>query len=687
MAEVIGHLRNDATKGEQLTLKLLKDNLPKEYSVYVETPIHTKRDIRYPDFIILTNYGFIVLEIKDWINIEKADPSGVTIRTRSNEIHRHPNPVTGARDFAIKLSNELNARQKQNRDSRGKIPWSYAAVLINLPISTITQLQLPWGKDFVWGKHDLSISDLLQKRMRNIFPPDRMRPLTKRELDSVRAIIYPIVEINLHGRLPVILDTEQEKIVAESPKVSTEPTPVQISRGERKKMQSNLFEEFTETVHPEEYPDISKKLSENTSIRLVRGIAGSGKTLVLAQRAKFLSAQYPEWNIAVISFNDGLVSNLEAELRGSNNVKVMTFHKFCTNLLRSTLTKFNATDPDGWVVRHHKNYVGLDNLSVSFLTDEIKWIKDTGITSLDEYLQVERRGRGAQARLTKSLREQVYKLLEGYNEYLQVQKLTDWADVPYLVHEKLENGECQFAPFDAILIDEAQDFAPSWIKTLLSTLTPEGGTIFLADDPTQSIYRYFSWKEKGIPVVGRTKWLNVPYRNTFEIYNLAYEVIRDDAILKKSFSEEGWELENPLDPATMRHGPKPLIVKTKLPQHEMSFLRSNINRLLQKGVSPQNIAVLHRRTRGVKWLEDALRGLDVRIGSFHALKGLEFEAVFLSRLNDTFQNLSDENEISEERRLLYMVITRARQQLTMTYMGILPGEFRALTPFMDMIEY
>jgi hypothetical protein len=42
--------------------------------------------------------------------------------------------------------------------------------------------------------------------------------------------------------------------------------------------------------------------------------------------------------------------------------------------------------------------------------------------------------------------------------------------------------------------------------------------LFLADDPMQSIYRYYSWREKGVPVAGRTRWLRIPYRNTREIY-------------------------------------------------------------------------------------------------------------------------------------------------------------------------
>ena len=46
MAEVIGFLREDATYGEKETLKLLSRNLPKEFTVYVDSPIYRKLDRR-----------------------------------------------------------------------------------------------------------------------------------------------------------------------------------------------------------------------------------------------------------------------------------------------------------------------------------------------------------------------------------------------------------------------------------------------------------------------------------------------------------------------------------------------------------------------------------------------------------------------------------------------------------------
>jgi hypothetical protein len=204
-AEVIGFLREDATYGEKETLRLLKQNLPKEYTIYVESPLYKKREIRYPDFVILTNYGVIVLEVKDWVTIKSANPDGAIIETRKGEDRREPNPVTTAREYAILLSNELN---KKRREAGGfeAIPWSYAAVLVHPRYAVITQLRTAWGEEFVLGHDDLLLPDLLKNRLKMMFPVERMRPLTRVELDLVRATIYPVVEIEVVGRPTFILD-------------------------------------------------------------------------------------------------------------------------------------------------------------------------------------------------------------------------------------------------------------------------------------------------------------------------------------------------------------------------------------------------------------------------------------------------------------------------------------------------
>ena len=60
----------------------------------------------------------------------------------------------------------------------------------------------------------------------------------------------------------------------------------------------------------------------------------------------------------------------------------------------------------------------------------------------------------------------------------------------------------------------------------------------------------------------------------------------------------------------------------------------------------------------------------VTLASLHSAKGLEWEAVFLAGLNEGLMPISfakTGDEIDEERRLLYVGITRARKHLTFTW--------------------
>ena len=61
----------------------------------------------------------------------------------------------------------------------------------------------------------------------------------------------------------------------------------------------------------------------------------------------------------------------------------------------------------------------------------------------------------------------------------------------------------------------------------------------------------------------------------------------------------------------------------------------------------------------------------LQLMSVHAAKGLEFNAVFISGLEEGLfpheQSMSERDGIEEERRLMYVAITRARQRLYLTY--------------------
>lgn len=674
MAEIVGILRHDATFGEKETLRYLKNNLPKEFTVYVETPIHKSRDLKYPDFTILTNYGVIVLEVKDWIQVLRATPHEVTVRTRNNQERVDKNPVETARGYAINLSNEIN--RKRNVGLHGEtIPWSYAAVLPNLPGSTITQLQRVWGDEFVLGKHHLENPNILLDRLKNLFPAERMRPLTRDELDHVRAIIYPIVEITTPDQRTFVLDEQQEKIVAEPVHAEETPKPSRPGKQEEQTRQEGLFEQLLEPAEDEELPQDGKKLVRNFAIRLVRGFSGSGKTLVMIQRAKFLATQFPEWKIGVFTYNKALQQMLEHSFQGTS-IKPLTFDALCRAITR--VDDSQKIEFQQWLKENRSALPSTADLKPNELENEINWIRDMGIDQIEKYLEIERRGIGRDLRLSKDQRKQIFQIYQTYQHYLQANNRWDWHEAHRLALQKLQNGLTNFEPYDAVLIDEAQDWAPLWFKVIQAVLKPEG-LLFLADDPSQSIYRYFSWKEKGIPVVGRTRWLRVPYRNTFEIYQAAYRLIEEYEEIQQSLAEEGEQVTPVLNPQIMRHGQRPLLKKCRGTVDEINFIVDTVQTLRSQGIRDEQIGILLRRKEDIDKLKPHLKGFNGQISTIHAFKGLELEAVFLPVLQRTFDFKENypQKQIKEaqERRLFYMGMTRARNYLYLSYVGDLPAVF------------
>ncbi|HPS41301.1 MAG TPA: UvrD-helicase domain-containing protein [Anaerolineaceae bacterium] len=673
MAEIIGFLRENATYGEHVTLKLLKQNLPKEFTVYVETPVYKKREIRYPDFIILANYGLIVLEVKDWVTITKITPHTCEVITRQNEVRTETNPVFTARDLAIDLKNELKDRM-ENREEAGNIPWGHAAVLINLPPSLITQLRRPWGEEYVLGKSDLENPDILLSRCKNLMPAWRLGQLTGKVLDDVRATIYPVLEIELPGKPPFVLDEQQERLVSEEIRVA--PKEVAPQPTEPQAQQEVLFVEPQPQEVKPDLPPQGEQLSQNTAIRLVRGFSGSGKTLVLIQRARLLAAEYHEWKIAVLTFNKPLQTQLSEALKGERNVQVRTFHNLCESILSINPSQQHIQDHfEEWLQKTRPNFPILMRLGKEYVKEEINWLREIGLPSRAEYLIMDRKGKGQARRLTDEDRAGIYDVLEAYRQFLREKKSFDWEELPLQATALLEEQPGLGRKYNAILIDEAQDWAPAWFSVINRLVKADSGSIFLADDPSQSIYRHFSWKEKGIPVVGRTRWLRVPYRNTYQIYRAAYAMIADNPEIQQSLAEEGERVTPEIRAETMRQGPLPLIKYYRNTTEELNDLPNLVHSLRSEGIPEGQIAVLSHGRKDYYKLLKALKGLQVNLETIQRFKGLETEAVIIPQLEFTFQDPAE--EVSEF-RLMYMAMTRARQNLVMTYSGRLPRQYDIL---------
>jgi hypothetical protein len=664
-----------ATFGENRVIELLKRLDKREYYFYYEPVIVTSNQSarRNPDFVIVSKaLGVIVLEVKDYTRVQSITQKSIVIKGTNDGVIEHDNPVAIAYEYARNLSDRFQQYTGLlHRDGlhQGKLvfPWSYAAVLTNMPHATIQQAEQQgiWEAGSVIAKEDLSSPEAFENALRRI--PQRWRlkePLDLDLLNAIRRVINPELIVTDHatGKTIGTITLTQEDIIRE-PLSFDDPnagTPLPLL--------------------PDIIPIEAEEIVQSTFVRRLRGVAGSGKTLVLARRAAYLHKQYPHRKMLVITFNVDLTDDLKHRI-ADNTINVINFHMFCRRILDQQwqTNLFNDRQISAWIKQQKDILIKL-NLSTDYLAEEIAYRKDLGILDDLTYLDMERHGRGYG--LTREKRELVNQLFRRYLDYQRERERLDWEDVPYRTLEVLENGHSEHHSYDIVLIDEAQDFAPSWFQVIRSVMKP-GGHLFICDDQTQSIFRYFSWKAKGIDVVGKTRSLSVPFRCTRQISVAAHSLAEVDVLLKT----DGERVIPNFSTYQLPEGDMPTLIHFESEEEEQAYIRRCIKDFaVQK--SEEKFAVLcHSRTIADHF--DGVKTDHIYVNTFRKMKGLEFHTVFVPSLHSIMEvsEQSDEYEVSAWRRKMFTAMTRARQSLIISYVKVFPTYLSAMLPHVQSVSF
>jgi Nuclease-related domain/UvrD-like helicase C-terminal domain/AAA domain len=197
--------------------------------------------------------------------------------------------------------------------------------------------------------------------------------------------------------------------------------------------------------------------------------------------------------------------------------------------------------------------------------------------------------------------------------------------------------------FDAIIIDEAQDFHPDWWDYLeLSFANASDGIMSVFGDANQDIYRG-QWRAPfdADPVV-----LETNCRNTVEIAERTNCLLRTD------------------QPTLGTHGVSPTFKVADTPNQFSKALDASLRKfLVDDGLSAEQVVVLTTRRADVEQLAGSHgegtevgdgRNGTVLVETVHRFKGLEADAVIL---------LLHEQDPEEVRRLAYIGMSRARALL------------------------
>ena len=239
--------------------------------------------------------------------------------------------------------------------------------------------------------------------------------------------------------------------------------------------------------------------------------------------------------------------------------------------------------------------------------------------------------------------------------------------------------------WDAVFVDEAHTFAPSWFRCCVAALkSPEDGDLMIVSDGSQSLYQRqkFSWKSVGIKAQGRTRKLNQNYRNTQEILSAAWNVVQSLSTQDEDIDEDDVAFPIVEPRAALRTGQRPLLHLAANRQGEVESAIAQIQKLLIKGYESKDIAIIYRyKARyeqepfdflteqlkqlgmGYYWVnqdkrEYSNRRPGVRIITAKSSLGLEFKAVLILWV----QQFGVGNE-TEGRRELYVSMTRAQEVL------------------------
>lgn len=299
------------TSGEKRFAQRLEAKLEDDYLCWYDVPVGPAQ--LHPDFIVLhPRRGLIVLEVKDW----KADSlraitrSQATLLTADGE-KQAPNPLEQARQYAHAVVDMLE-RDAQLTFSSGRMrgrllfPWTYGVVLAGI---SRRQFEAAGLGEVLEGQRVICQDEMseavdaedFQRRLWEMFHLGGYGHLSLPQIDRIRWHLFPDL------RLP--------------------------------SAQIGLFDE-AEACSPDlmrvldlQQEQLARSLGGGH--RVIHGVAGSGKTLILGYRAEHLARACAK-PILVLCYNKALARRLEhwMQTRGvAEKVHIGTFHAWCHHQL------------------------------------------------------------------------------------------------------------------------------------------------------------------------------------------------------------------------------------------------------------------------------------------------------------------------------------------------------------------
>lgn len=270
-----------------------------------------------------------------------------------------------------------------------------------------------------------------------------------------------------------------------------------------------------------------EELYQNPLPLIIVGSAGSGKTAITLEKMKHLSG-----DVLYVTASPYLVESSRSQYfsNGFENphqsVEFLSFHEYLSTFAIPEGKEVGFDAFAGWFARHKRQYPFADANQVF---EEFKGVLTGSIVtkaflSREDYLNLGVK----QSIFTGEQRPAIYELFEKYRAFLRSEGFYDANLLSFNYLEAIN------PTFDAVVIDEVQDFTMVQLKAILQSLK-KSGQFILCGDSNQIVHpNFFSWAKiksyfyqsedlKGKEVV---RVLSTNYRGSKPVTELANQLLK-----------------------------------------------------------------------------------------------------------------------------------------------------------------
>jgi DNA helicase-2/ATP-dependent DNA helicase PcrA len=353
------------------------------------------------------------------------------------------------------------------------------------------------------------------------------------------------------------------------------------------------------------------------SILILAG-AGSGKTKTITSRVAYLIKNgIPPSSILTLTFTNKAASEMRSRAMSLLNNEISyiplmcTFHKFGLLFLKFNMHHLNRVNSFVIIDTDDKKRILKSfntDLTIAMVANEISRFKNNLLTP-------------EEAMSTAELPnyKKIATLYQQYENYLELNNLVDFDDLLALPYKILDQNPDLCAQtsqkYQYIMVDEYQDTNDLQFK-LLKKLTSSHNNLCVVGDDDQSIYGWRGANIKNIlnfkdefldtKVVKLTK----NYRSTDKILKAANELIEHNR------NRLGKDLQG-----TKEEGNDIKVLHSDDENQEARIIASNIQKLIDSGTNPQDIALLYRINALSRSIEEGLNRAGV---PYKMVGGLKF---------------------------------------------------------------